>query len=52
MIARGISSTVPAALMGHESSAITERRYIVLVWASSWIERVGSLLQADGAIDE
>jgi integrase len=30
MIARGISSTVLAALMGHESSAITERRYIHL----------------------
>jgi hypothetical protein len=30
MIARGISSTVPAALVGHESSAITERRYIHL----------------------
>jgi integrase len=30
MISRGISSTVLAALMGHESSAITERRYIHL----------------------
>jgi integrase len=30
MIHRGISSTVLAALMGHESSAITERRYIHL----------------------
>ena len=30
MIARGISSTVLAKLMGHESSAITERRYIHL----------------------
>ena len=30
MIARGISSTVLAALMGHESSTITERRYIHL----------------------
>jgi integrase len=30
MIARGISSTVLARLMGHESSAITERRYIHL----------------------
>ena len=30
MIDRGISSTVLAALMGHESSAITERRYIHL----------------------
>ena len=30
MIARGISSTVLAALMGHESSAITERRYVHL----------------------
>ena len=28
MIARGISSTVLAALMGHESSTITERRYV------------------------
>jgi len=30
MIARGISSTVLAALMGHESSTITERRYMHL----------------------
>jgi integrase len=30
MISRGISSIVLAALMGHESSAITERRYIHL----------------------
>jgi integrase len=30
MISRGISSTVLAALMGHESSTITERRYIHL----------------------
>jgi integrase len=30
MIARGISSTVLAALVGHESSTITERRYIHL----------------------
>jgi integrase len=30
MIDRGISSTVVAALMGHESSTITERRYIHL----------------------
>ena len=30
MIDRGISSTVLAALMGHESSAITERRYVHL----------------------
>ena len=30
MIARGISPTVLAKLMGHESSAITERRYIHL----------------------
>lgn len=30
MIHRGISSTVLAKLMGHESSAITERRYIHL----------------------
>ncbi|HEY3961524.1 MAG TPA: site-specific integrase [Gaiellaceae bacterium] len=30
MIHRGISSTVLAALMGHESSAITERRYVHL----------------------
>jgi len=30
MIHRGISSTVLAALMGHESSVITERRYIHL----------------------
>jgi integrase len=30
MISRGISSTVLAALLGHESSAITERRYIHL----------------------
>jgi integrase len=30
MIDRGISSTVLAALMGHESSTITERRYIHL----------------------
>lgn len=30
MIDRGISSTVLAALMGQESSAITERRYIHL----------------------
>jgi integrase len=30
MIDRGISSTVLAALMGHESSMITERRYIHL----------------------
>jgi hypothetical protein len=30
MIARGISSTVLAALMGHESSTITECRYIHL----------------------
>jgi integrase len=27
MIARGINSTVLAALMGHESSTITEKRY-------------------------
>ena len=30
MIDRGISSTVLASLMGHESSTITERRYIHL----------------------
>ncbi len=30
MIARGISSTVLAGLVGHESSTITERRYIHL----------------------
>ena len=30
MIARGISSTVLAALMGHVSSSISERRYIQL----------------------
>jgi integrase len=30
MISRGISSTVLAALMGHETSTITERRYIHL----------------------
>jgi integrase len=30
MISRGINSTVLAALMGHESRAITERRYIHL----------------------
>lgn len=30
MIARGISSTVLAKIMGHESSAITEKRYIHL----------------------
>ena len=30
MIDRGISSTVLAKLMGHESSTITERRYIHL----------------------
>jgi len=30
MIDRGISSTVLAKLMGHESSPITERRYIHL----------------------
>jgi hypothetical protein len=28
MIDRGISSTVLAALMGHESASITERRYV------------------------
>jgi integrase len=30
MIHHGISSTVLAALMGHESSMITERRYVHL----------------------
>ena len=30
MISRGINSTVLASLMGHESSTITERRYIHL----------------------
>jgi integrase len=30
MISRGINLTVLAALMGHESSTITERRYIHL----------------------
>ena len=30
MISRGINSTVLAALMGHESSTVTERRYIHL----------------------
>jgi hypothetical protein len=30
MIGRGISSTVLAKLMGHETSAVTERRYIHL----------------------
>ena len=30
MIDRGISSTVLAALMGHESSTITEKRYVHL----------------------
>ena len=30
MISRGINSTVLAALMGHESSTITERRYMHL----------------------
>jgi hypothetical protein len=31
MISRGINATVLAVLMGHESSTITERRYIHLV---------------------
>jgi integrase len=30
LIDKGISSTVLAKLMGHESSAITERRYVHL----------------------
>ena len=30
MIARGISSTVLAKLMGHESSAVTEKVYVHL----------------------
>jgi integrase len=30
MVSRGISSTVLAKIMGHESSTITERRYIHL----------------------
>ena len=30
MIDRGTSSTMLAALMGHESSTITERRYVHL----------------------
>ena len=30
MIVRGISSTVLVKMMGHESSAITEKRYIHL----------------------
>jgi integrase len=30
MIDRGISSTLLAALMGHESSTITEQRYVHL----------------------
>jgi integrase len=30
MISRGISSTVLASLMGHESTTITERRYVHL----------------------
>jgi len=40
MIARGISSTVLARLMGHESSVITERRYVHLFDAQRTDEAV------------
>jgi integrase len=40
MIDRGISSTILAALMGHESSTITERRYIHLFYRQRTDEAV------------
>ena len=40
MISRGVSSTVLARLMGHESSLITERRYIHLFDAQCTDEAV------------
>ena len=48
MIDRGISSTVLAALMGHESSAITERRYIHLVDRQRTDEQVRQAMSVSG----
>jgi integrase len=45
MISRGINSTVLAALMGHESSTITERRYIHLFDQRRTDEQVRNAMQ-------
>ena len=49
MISRGINSTVLAALMGHESSTITERRYIHLFDQHRTDEQVRQAMSATGA---
>jgi integrase len=46
MIHRGISSTVLASLMGHESSTITERRYIHLFDRQRTDEQVRAAMQS------
>jgi integrase len=50
MIHRGISSVVLAALMGHESSAITERRYIHLFDALRTDDAVRQAMAAGTAV--
>lgn len=49
MIHRGITSTVLAALMGHESSTITERRYIHLFDRQRTDEHVRQAMSAAAA---
>jgi integrase len=49
MISRGITSTVLAALMGHESSTITERRYIHLFDRERTDEQVRQAMSATPA---
>ena len=48
MISRGISSTILCKLMGHESSAITERRYIHLFDRQRSDEAVRNAMAAGG----
>jgi hypothetical protein len=48
LIDRGISSTVLAALMGHESSTITERRYVRLFDRQRADEAVRAAMASDG----
>jgi integrase len=49
MISRGINSTVLAALMGHESSTITERRYIHLFDQQRTDEQVRQAMSVSGS---
>jgi integrase len=50
MISRGINSTVLAALMGHESSTITEHRYIHLFDRQRTDEQVRQAMSFSGAL--